>query len=157
MERDWAAVGADQAESAWQVEYLSTPSVPAQVRQLRRRVVEFFTPSPFSSDELSGVEVAVGEACLNALQHGSPRGALDEVRVKCMWNDYALVVEVSDNGCGFDPGLVRPPALRDLKELREGGMGILLMRGLVDSVEFEFGIGTTVRLIKHRSFRLEDR
>lgn len=119
--------------------------------------MEFLTPSPFTPDELSGVEVAVGEACLNALQHGSPRGALDEVRVKCMWNDRALVVEVSDNGCGFDPGLVRQPTVNNLKELREGGMGILLMRGLMDSVEFEFGIGTTVRLTKHRSFRLRDR
>ncbi len=55
-------------------------------------------------------------------------------------------MEISDNGSGFDPQLVVPPKP---EELRESGMGIMLMRKLMDSVEFQFGHGTTVRLVKH--------
>ena len=57
-----------------------------------------------------------------------------------------MVVEISDCGCGFDPELVTPPKPG---ELAESGMGIMLMRGSMDVVEFEFGRGTTVRMVKH--------
>jgi len=59
--------------------------------------------------------------------------------------ERALIVEVSDNGYGFDPDSVPLPMFSGLSE---GGMGIFLMRTLVDSVEFRFGAGTIVQLIK---------
>ena len=126
---------------------MSARSTPDRMRDLRERVMQFLSLSPFSPDELSGLEIAIGEACTNAMRHGSPRGECDEVKVKCMRNDHTLIVEISDNGCGFDPHVARPLVCEDL---RESGMGLQLMRGLVDSVEFEFEIGTTVRLVKHR-------
>lgn len=147
MDQELAIVSADRVEPGYQTEYMAAQSTPEQMRDLRRRVMQFLSLSPFPEEELSCVEIALGEACTNALRHGSPKGALDEVRVKCMRNAHTLILEVSDNGRGFDPALVRPPAPG---ELREDGMGLLLMRGLTDSVEFEFEIGTTVRLVKHR-------
>lgn len=96
--------------------------------------------------------MAVGEACTNALKHGSPRGELDEVRAKCMCCEQTVIVEISDNGHGFDPDLVVPPAPEDF---RENGRGLMVMRGLMDAVEFSFGRGTTVRLVKHSSITTE--
>ena len=107
--------------------------------------MEFLSSSPLSLEEAADLELAVGEACANALRHGSPRGELDEIRIRCMRSGRALIVEVSDNGCGFDPDSVPAPVLGDFGE---SGMGIFLMRTLVDSVEFKFGAGTTVRLVK---------
>ena len=147
MVLDASVVGTGDSETIYQVEHLSAFSTPERVRDLRQQVMRFLSLSPFSPDDLTSVEIAIGEACTNAMRHGSPRGADDEIRVKCMRNDHTLVVEITDCGCGFDPR-VTLPLLCD--ELREDGMGLLLMRGLVDSVEFEFEAGTTVRLVKHR-------
>ena len=145
MDRESATVCLDKAESIWETAYMSAPSHPENVRELRRRVMEFLNVSQLSLEEAADLKLAVGKACANALRHGSPRGELDEIRVKCVRSERALIVEVSDNGYGFDPDSVPLPMFSGLSE---GGMGIFLMRTLVDSVEFRFGAGTIVQLIK---------
>jgi anti-sigma regulatory factor (Ser/Thr protein kinase) len=57
-----------------------------------------------------------------------------------------LPAEMSDSGQGFDPARV---PMTCIEFVVEDGMGVFLMRALVDSVEFEFAAGTTVRLVKH--------
>lgn len=147
MEQQSTGVSTAQAERIWETAYMYGTSRPSTVRMLRRQVMEFLNSSSFSREELDDVELAVGEACTNALRHGSPRGERDEIRVKCMKSEHTLVVEISDNGCGFHPNTLSSPSPHSLTE---NGVGILLMRTLMDSVEFEFGAGTTVRLVKRR-------
>ena len=147
MDQKSAGVLTDQAESDWETAHISAPSRPGAAAILRHQVMEFLKSSPFSSEELADVELAVGEASSNALKYGSPKGELDEVTVKCMKNEHTLIVEISDNGGGFDPEAVSPLTPDGLAE---GGMGIFLMRALMDTVEFEFRSGTTVRLTKRR-------
>jgi len=136
-----------ETEPAGEVACLSSASLPESIRTLRQQLKAFLNSSLLSPEELCEVELAAGEACTNAVKHGSPRGGLDEVRLRCTVNEHAVMVEVSDDGGGFDPESVLPPEPATLKD---GGMGLFLMRALVDSVEFEFDAGTTVRLIKHR-------
>lgn len=137
-----------QVEPVWETAHIKAASIPREVSMLRRRVMEFFNSasSLFSQDELSDVELAVGEACLNAFKHGSPKGESDEVRVKCMKSERTLIAEVSDNGYGFNPSSIPIPSPNSLAET---GIGIFLMRTIMNSVEFKFGGGTTVRLVKH--------
>lgn len=125
---------------------MNAVSTPQLVGGLRCEIMDFLSASPFPEQDLSDMETAVGEACSNALKHGSPRGDLDEVRVKCMKNRNTLIVEISDNGYGFDPDGTPLPA-PDM--LLERGMGVFLMKALTDSVEFQFRHGTTVRLVKN--------
>lgn len=148
MEHKPTQVRTDQAEPTWETAYMSAASLPATIGVLRQRIMEFLSLSSFSRDELADLEIAVGEACANAMKHGSPNGEVDEIRIKCAKSKRTLVVEISDNGDGFDPLAVQSP---DLENAAECGMGIHLMQRLVDSVEFEFNEGTTVRLVKHSS------
>ena len=142
-----------EAQPHWDVECMVIPSTPSTLSVLRKRVVKFFSETPLSHEELADFELAFGEACANALRHGSPNGDRDEIRVKCMRNSRLAVIEVSDNGYGFDPDNV-PVPIPDSK--RVGGMGIYLMKRLVDEVDFEFGSGTTVRLIKYSQNELSE-
>lgn len=147
MNQQSAGLCADQAEATWETMHICAASFPDAIRTLRLRIMEFFSASLFSQEDLSDMEIAVGEACSNAIRHGSPRGGLDEVNAKCMRNEHTLIVEILDNGHGFDPNSVAVP---QLERCAEDGMGIFLMRSLIDEVEFTFGPGTTVRLVKHR-------
>ena len=153
MDRESASACLDRPDPYWQIEHMTVAGIPEGARVLRQRIMAFLSASPLSLDELSSIELAVGEACTNALKHGSPGHERDEIRAKCMRNHETLIVEITDNGSGFDPQLVVPPKP---EELRESGMGIMLMRRLMDSVEFEFGRGTTVRLVKHYRAGLTD-
>ena len=61
-------------------------------------------------------------------------------------HDDRLVVEVSDEGAGFDPN-----RLEDSGELTEGGLGIAIIRALVDEFEVSEradGRGSSLRFVK---------
>jgi anti-sigma regulatory factor (Ser/Thr protein kinase) len=126
----------------------SFSSLPIAIKAMRQHVMQFFRGFP---ESLGEIELAVGEACTNAVKYGSPAGANDTIQVKCTKDEHALVIEVSDSGPGFDPAALTPPC----DELSESGMGIRLMRCMMDEVEFKFGYGTTVRMVKYRCHKSE--
>jgi serine/threonine-protein kinase RsbW len=84
-----------------------------------------------TAETLNDLKLAVTEACTNSVRHayGGNGGTVDIVYEL---HDDRLVVEVSDDGDGFDPDRVE-----EAGELTEGGLGIAIIRALVD--EFEVG------------------
>lgn len=125
----------------------SDQSAPRRVRQFVRDLAQSY---PFSQDDLERIETAVGEAVLNAVRHGSPLGPENQVTVHSSCNESGLIIDVSDEGKGFNPEEVPKP---DPYQLQSSGYGIALMRGMMDEVTFsrnEKG-GTTVRLFKRFS------
>lgn len=97
-----------------------------------------------SRDAAYAVKLAVGEACANAMEHGSPAGKADRISVTFASDGRNLRVEVSDVG----PGICAPRNRRFWRP-RMRGYGIILMRSLMDKVDFvETGRGTRVVLIK---------
>lgn len=63
-----------------------------------------------------------------------------------MTDGSTLIIEVTDCGDGFKPDSIPSPKIG---QANQNGMGIYIMRLLMDAVEFTFGRGTTVRMIKH--------
>ena len=124
------------------------PGEPASVPQIRHYVGAVAQEMGFCEAGVRDILIAVSEAATNALKHGSPQGAEDEIGVRCRPEADRLVIEVTDRGKGFDPLSVPIPIA---EQLREGGMGIFFMRTLMDEVSFDCGHGgTTVRLVKCR-------
>jgi len=134
-----------EVDPTWEVKHISASSTPSAIRSLRRGVTEFACRAPFSAQELGDLELAVGEACTNAFKHGSPLGDEDEIRITCMTDSRTLIVEISDCGEGFDADSVPAPKIG---KPHQSGMGIFLMKVLMDTVEFEYNRGTTVRMTK---------
>jgi serine/threonine-protein kinase RsbW len=84
------------------------------------------------------VQTAVDEACTNIIQHAySGRGGI--IAISCELQDNDFVVTIRDRGMPFDPGSVPPPDLEaDLEQRRVGGLGMYLMRKLMDEVGYDF-------------------
>lgn len=93
------------------------------------------------------VPVALTEAISNAILRGNGGVREKHVRVRAVVSDGALVLEVADEGAGFDlEACTVDPTSPDNIE-REDGRGLFLMRSLMDRVErFDDSDGNVVRL-----------
>lgn len=97
------------------------------------------------------VPVALTEALSNAILRGNRDDPAKHVRVHAEVGTELLVVEVGDEGAGFDleASLIDPTTPENLG--REDGRGLFLMRKLMDRVErLEAPRGSVVRMTLHR-------
>lgn len=125
---------------------LSLRSAPEHLRRLRGIISIVGDGRGIPDDELQQVKTAVGEACTNAITHGSPNGRRNNIQVSFHLSPESLIVDVADEGPGFDPDAVPEPVA---EALMEHGYGIYMMRQLMDRLEyFRDGTGTVVRLTK---------
>jgi anti-sigma regulatory factor (Ser/Thr protein kinase) len=88
--------------------------------------------------EIFEVQTAVDEACTNIIQHAyASKGGV--IAISCALQDNDFVITIRDRGRPFDPGSVPLPDLEaDLNHRRVGGLGMYLMRKLMDDVSYEF-------------------
>ena len=95
--------------------------------------------------------VALTEALSNAILRGNGDDPAKHVRVMARVDTSCLVVEVQDEGRGFDLDLCTLDPTTPGNVDREDGRGLFLMRKLMDRVErFDDGRGNTVRLTLRR-------
>ncbi len=96
-----------------------------------------------NENSIYDLKLAVGEACANAIEHGSPLGCRNEIVVTFSWTENELRVEVADQGMGCWTETAQA------KGTCERGFGIPLMEALMERVAFIFGSnGTKVILSK---------
>ena len=96
------------------------------------------------------VPVALTEAISNAILRGNREDAGKHVRVRACVDDTRLVLEVTDEGEGFDiEQCVIDPTTPDQIE-REDGRGLFLMQRLMDRVERFSSSGNVLRLTLNR-------
>lgn len=123
--------------------------VPADVRllpRIRHAIVHFNQERGVDGELLDSLHLAAGEAVTNAIRHGSGDDPSLEVEVRCAATEDQTLVEIRDQGPGFDPARVPTPAADDL---RPGGLGIHIMLATMDEVRFDFDHGgTIVRMVK---------
>ena len=130
---------------------LKIPSQPENLAMIRDLVSKVATTVGFGDDEASKIELAVDEACTNVIKHayGGKTDETIEVLIK-IYKDK-LVIMVSDKGKGFDPNNVKMPDLGEsIKVGRKGGLGLCLIKTLMDKVEFQMKPGSKnqVKMVK---------
>jgi serine/threonine-protein kinase RsbW len=84
------------------------------------------------------VQTAVDEACTNIIKHAySDEGGIITLTCEVRGNDF--IVTIRDRGKPFDPSSVPSPDIEaDLDKRRIGGLGIYLMKKLMDDVSYSF-------------------
>lgn len=131
---------------------LKIESKTDQLVAVREFVSEAATASGFSDEDVGRIALAVDEACTNVIKHAyqfDPRKTIT-VSVRVSGKDFEI--SIVDNGKQFDPENVRTPDMKEyLSKFRRGGLGVYLMKSLMDKVEYniEPGKRNQVRLIKH--------
>jgi serine/threonine-protein kinase RsbW len=106
----------------------------------------------FGEDEQYKIGMAVRECLINAIEHGNGGDARKSIGLRLSLLDDRLVVEVRDQGKGFDLAAVPDPR-EDEHLLKSSGRGLFLARCFMDLLEVESGRngGAMVRLVKKYS------
>ena len=103
---------------------------------------------PMREEVLGDLKLALTEACTNSVRHAYADG---EGTVEITYELYAdrLVVEVADEGEGFEPPADSETKL-DEDELSEGGLGIAIIEALADEFEIteRAAGGSSLRFVK---------
>jgi len=103
----------------------------------------------YSKADQFAMDLAMEEAVVNALRHGNRADPAKAVTVFVRVDDEQVVVEVEDEGDGFDPKAVPDPRAWPNLE-RPGGRGLLLMRHYMSWVRHNER-GNRVTLCRYRS------
>lgn len=114
-----------------------------------------FLQKTFASLQLSDVDqhqvtLAVEEVCANLIIHSHQCNGQDQIELKVKKHSGKLVVEIKDRGQAFNMLDYEVPDLHHVKgSKRKGGLGIILVKRIMDEIEFESSKGiNTCRLIK---------
>lgn len=105
--------------------------------------------SGFNQKAMEEIRQAVIEACINAFEHSDSPDR--RVYLTFVAEEDKLLVIVRDFGKGFDPAKVDRPCIQaQLSRLRKRGWGLLLIKRLMDKVEFiDICPGTELRMVKY--------
>lgn len=108
----------------------------------------------FGDEDISKIALAVDEACTNIIKHAYRFDPGGNISVTVRGRNGSFEVSIRDTGREFDPGGVPAPDMKEyLARFRRGGLGMYLMRSLMDEVSYDIlpGKRNVVRLIKHLS------
>ena len=106
----------------------------------------------FPEKDVFSVRLAVEEAVINSVKHGNRNDPSKQVAVRFKVGHEEVVVEIEDQGNGFDPSQVPDPTVPENLG-RCGGRGILLMRTFMTWIRFSER-GNCVTLCKSLSAAL---
>ena len=127
---------------------LSVPSRPEYIAIVRLVVSSLAAARRnLADDRIDDLKLAVSEACTNAIEANLANGTDAPVVVKFWEAPERMELCISDSGRGFNPDLLpEHPPVTDPDRLNfERGLGIPLIRNLVDQVRFDPGErGTSV-------------
>jgi serine/threonine-protein kinase RsbW len=127
---------------------LTIPAKPEYITLSRLALSGLSRVRPLAEETLADLKLALTEACSNSVRH-----AYDEtgghVSISFELRDDRLIVEVVDDGAGFEPAAAGVNG--ETAELSEGGLGIAIIRSIADEVEIgggAHGRGSRLRFVK---------
>jgi len=127
---------------------LSVPSKPEYVGVIRLTLAAIASRIGFDIEKIEDMKVAVAEACTNAIIHGCHCEQGRNFNIEFVSTKEKLTILVYDDGQGCPVDNIEEP---DLNNPKEGGLGIFIIKSLMDDVEIksEKGKGTMIKMIKY--------
>ncbi|MCW5977684.1 MAG: ATP-binding protein [Bryobacteraceae bacterium] len=126
-------------------------SALAELPRLESWIDEFAAREGLPDSIHYHLNVALEELVINAIKHGQCQPAEEAIRLSMILDGGVLRIELSDCGIAFDPLQAPAPDLAlGLKERPIGGLGVHLVRCLMDSVDYERRDGRNRLLLTKR-------
>ncbi|MBQ6761799.1 MAG: ATP-binding protein [Bacteroidales bacterium] len=110
----------------------------SQIPKLASFIEDIAKEAKMDPARAMSLNLAMEEAVSNIILYAYPQGAEGQVEVKAVIKEDRLDFTLTDSGVPFDPTLAHMPDLTlDAAERPIGGLGIYLVRSIMDSVAYE--------------------
>jgi serine/threonine-protein kinase RsbW len=136
---------------------MTNVTFPAQfefLNEIRELVAQVAREGGFTEKEIYSLQLAADEAATNIIEHAYAGISNAEINVTCDMRGDTLAITMRDSGRTFDPSNIKQPNLKaSLPERQIGGLGVYLMRKLMDEVRYEANskTGNLLTMTKRRS------
>jgi serine/threonine-protein kinase RsbW len=135
---------------------MQTQSFPARYESLAA-IDQFIAAAAeqagFDECTVYQVRLAVDEACSNIIEHAYGGEGSDIIECSYRIQGEELIVILRDTGQPFDPETVPEPNLSsNLEDRTGGGLGLYLIRQIMDKVDFDFEseAGNVLTMVKRK-------
>lgn len=133
---------------------LKVKSTTDNLEQIRAFIKSVSAQSGFSDDVIDKIALAVDEACTNIIKHAYKNSPNGDIVINAKLLDDKLTVSITDFGLDFNPEAVPVPDIKKYyQQHKVGGLGIYLMRKLMDEVKYNPSVDNKnqVVLVKYLS------
>jgi len=141
----------DNVEWTWTTD-VRLPSTHGAGHRLLDELKHVLKQHRWTDHEVFSIRLSMEEGLANAIRHGNGSDHRKAVHVTCKLNSQRLLVEIADEGLGFDPKCI-PDCTAEENLLRESGRGIMLMRNYMSRVQYLDG---GHRLVMEKTRRKHD-
>ena len=118
------------------IAHVKLRAVLENLERIRTFGLECARAQHFSAARVAEIELSLEEAFTNICNYAYA-GEPGEIEVNCFAEDGSMVIEIIDTGVSFDITTADDPDVTaDLSERKLGGLGIFLIRKLMDKVVY---------------------
>lgn len=125
-----------------------TNSKTENLENIRKFIFDYSTKFGFNSYKAEELVLAVDEACTNLIKHAYKYNNESSIIVELKSDSNNFIVNIIDNSPSFDPRTVsNPDFVKYREECKKGGLGIFIMKSLVDSIDYNVSENGTLNNI----------
>jgi len=134
--------------------HVRASGAPASLPLIRQTVVDAAEKCGFGDEDVAKIEMAVGEACTNIIEHSYSTQPLNlDIEVKvARYNDRLEIMILDFSSINFAVDQIAAVPLDDyIATGRRRGLGLYIIQSFVDKVEHRFvcGQGNELKLVKY--------
>jgi serine/threonine-protein kinase RsbW len=123
----------------------------SEIRILADAVMDFGRENDLPQDALSEIRLALEEMFSNIVSYGFEDERDHDIEMDIELSADVLTMKIRDDGRPFNPtGYSNPNLGKPLEEREVGGLGIHLVRHVIDQWEYKSGQGKNILTMKKR-------
>ena len=121
----------------------------SEIAVLRESLSAFYSRHGFSAKMINGLNLAIDEILTNIISYGFSDKNRHEISVSVTAGNAEVLIEIKDDGWQFNPLEAPPPDVdMALDDRPLGGLGIFLVKKLMDSIEYKHEEGRNILVMK---------
>jgi serine/threonine-protein kinase RsbW len=116
---------------------LKVKSRTENLSKIREFIQGFAFSIGFKQSAIDNIMLAVDEACTNIIKHAYKSFPDGEIIIKLSCEEKKLIITIIDYGVSFQPEQIPEPNIQEYyRQHRVGGLGMYLMKTLMDDVKY---------------------
>lgn len=131
---------------------ISVQASTKHLAEVRNFVAKHASDFGFKKQDVADIRLAVDEAYTNIIKHAYKNDAHKSVDIELGYNSSEFWISLLDTGDAFDPtNYSKPDVRKKIKEKKRGGVGVYLIKKLMDHVEYHTeGSVNEIRMTKKK-------